>query len=205
MSRLARLAAAPALALTALLTACGGGDGKVTGPGAGEVIGSFSGNVSGGLTRSLSGGFAVYGQSRAQEETGFALGMGTYKADKSTQDVIVVGRDKRDLPAAGTYTLHNPGSETEARPEDFVLMAVFEAGSATNPMVCIGTGGTLTIQSTSGSRMKGSYTAQADCVGNTEQTTTVTLTGTFDAIEGTRMNLPGSASARIGELRARAH
>jgi hypothetical protein len=185
---------APA-ALVALLAACGGGDDKSTGP---RTSGSFSGNVTGGVTRSING-VAFYSQGAQGGASAFALGMGSVKADNSFRDAVLITREQAGVPAPGTYALHDNESEADQRPQDFGLMATLDVANA-DGLLCFGTGGTLTVESTGGGRVRGRYNATASCLDTAAMDEVpITLTGTFDAVEDGR----AAARARsVGRRRA---
>ena len=163
-----------ALACTALV-ACGGGD-RATGPGAGSAArGTFAGNVSGHVSGALSG-VAFYGAVNEGGETGFAVGLGSVGADQQTyRDLIVIGRDQAGVPAPGTYTLHNVASDTDPRPEQFLLIASLELPSG-GELMCAATTGTVTFRAAAGGRLAGSYTTQATCVDLANPTTERSVT-----------------------------
>jgi hypothetical protein len=193
-ARLARSARLVPAAAAVLLAACGGGDGKgITEPGRPAGVGNFSGNVAGGVTRALAG-VAFYGQINESGESAFAIGMGSLKPDSSFKDAVIIMRENRSLPAPGTYKFHEVGGDADPTADEFVIMSFMEVVNG-QPMLCFGTGGTLTVQSSSGGRVKGSYTAQAGCLGPSDLATEVpvTLTGTFDATESSRLTVPGGA------------
>jgi hypothetical protein len=150
------------------------------------------------VTRSITG-VAFYGSTTSTEhgEDAFAIGMGSLKADSSFKDMVAIVRGKRGVPAVGTYQLHDASSDGDLADDDFVLISVLETTGGQS-MLCFATGGTVTVQSTSGGRVKGNYNAQAGCLdpSNFERDVTVTLSGSFDAIEGSRVTVP--SSARLG-------
>lgn len=206
-ARSARLAAAarPALlaATAALVAACGGGDTLTGTSGDPAAQGTFSGSVAGGVSRAITG-VAFWAQSAtgAGNAAAFQVAMGSLNAGKTAfQDMVAVSRATRDVPAAGTYPLFDATGEADPSADQFVLVAVM-AGSGGQSLVCAGTGGTLTVQSTSGGHVKGSYTAPARCVdaANPTAEVAVTLSGSFDAVGGTQISLPGGA--RVGAVQA---
>jgi hypothetical protein len=170
-----------------LLAACGGSDGP-TSPGR-AALGAFSGTASGGLTKSIEG-IAFYGQSGSGQtgETAFQIGMGSLKGDSTFDDVVVISRARRDLPAAGTYTLHDVDGDGEPGADDFMLIAALSTTRA-HDVLCTGTVGTVTITGVGGGRVKGRYATTASCIDLSDLSAdpmTATLAGTFDAVEGTR-------------------
>jgi len=183
-ARRSALACLAPAALAALLAACGGGGDKVAGPRPG-ASGSYSGTVAGAITRSVTG-VAFYGQGVQDGESVFALGMGSIKADSSFKDAVLIAREKAGVPAPGTYTLHDAGSDAAQRPEEFGLVAMLDGANAEG-LLCFGTEGTLTVQSASGGRVKGTYAAKASCLDTSSMgEVAVSLAGTFDAVENGR-------------------
>lgn len=205
MSRLAPSTvrrAVPAVAATILLAACGGD--KVAGPGSGGArdAGSFTGAIAGDLARPITG-VAYYQLVSGSEpgERGFAVGMGSLRSDSSFKDMIVAVRGRRELPAPGTYTLYNFDGEGEIADDQFAIVGIMDMPGG-GGMFCAGTVGTLTVQSASGGHVKGSYNTQASCLdpADAEHPRAVTLSGAFDAIEGTRLTIP-SVARGTGDVR----
>jgi hypothetical protein len=200
-------AAAFATIAAAVLAACGGGE-KPTGPGGGSnARGLFSGTVSGHVSRPLTGA-AFYGQADQEGATGFAVGMGSPGSDQQTyRDLIVIGRERAGVPASGTYTLYNNARDEEPRADQFVLHSILRLPSG-GDLLCSGTTGTVTFGAVSGGRLMGSYTTQARCTdpANPAAELSVTLAGSFEAVESTRvpsaMRLPHvSGATRAGATR----
>ncbi len=181
---------APAAA--ALVAACGGGD-NVAGPNRPADAGSISGSIAGGVSRSIAG-VAYYGQVTQGGESAFALGMGSLKPDSSFKDAVVIVREKRGVPGPGTYRFHDLDSAADPTPDEFMIISITETAGG-QPMLCMGSAGTLTVESVSGGRMKGSYNTPATCVdpSNPDREVAATLAGSFEARENTRLTVPGLA------------
>jgi hypothetical protein len=91
-------------------------------------------------------------------------------------------------------------SEADPADDEFMLISVLDLPN-NQSMLCVGTGGTLTVQSTSGGRVKGTYNATAGCIDPTDfHEVDVTLTGNFDATQSTDLDLPNAS--RTSETRA---
>ncbi len=163
-----------------LAGACGG-DG-VTDP---PEPGTFEGSASGGFSHSATG-VAVFSAVADGPLAGFDVEMGTpvIVVDRPYSRGLLVNvlRKRGTLPAAGTYPIHDY-SEHAALPDDaFGLFAwYYDLNGAT--WFCTSTAGTLTLSSTSGSRVSGSYRTAARCTtaSTSAGPTTVELQGTFDA------------------------
>ena len=198
MPRSLRPAAALACALAALLAACSGADtvaglGATPNVGLGKSTSSVSGSMSLGIE-----GVAVYGSLSASAGlSAFQLAMGSLSLESAFQNVVVISRAKSDVPGAGTHAISDMMGAGEAPADAFTLTAVLRSGTGVSvPLVCAGTGGQFTVASVGGGRLKGTYNATAACYdpANPERTSTVTLSGSYDAVNGTKLvHLPGTA------------
>ncbi len=147
--------------------------------------GTFEGSASGGFTHTATG-VAVFSAAADGPLAGFHVEMGTpvIVIDRLYSRGLLVNvlRKRGTLPAAGTYPIDDY-SDHGALPEDaFGLFAwYYDLNGAT--WFCTSTAGTLTLSSTSGSRVRGSYRAAARCTNSSTsvRSTSVELQGTFDA------------------------
>jgi hypothetical protein len=186
-------------ALAALLAACGGDTiAGVDVPSA--QLGSFDGNASGAVSLGIKG-VALYGQLSAQAgQAGFQLAMGSLAADSTFANMVVLSREKRDVPGAGTYAIYDLEGDDAPPADAFSLVSVLQR-TGSQQTVCVARSGTLTVSSAGGGRVKGSYTAQASCVATADpgRAAAATLSGSFEAVEGSKLvRLPGSARPADG-------
>ena len=159
-----------------LLAACGGSDGA-TGPDENPgQQGTFSGTIAGGLSKSVTGE-AVFGTS--QSEGGFALMLG------DDADGFVFGREQAGILGTGTHQVWNLDDEEEEVPAN-ALSGVFGLTIGSASHLCYTTGGSITITSSSSTRLAGSLNVTAVCYqAGTEATKAITLTGSFNRVGGT--------------------
>ncbi len=152
------------LALTLALPAC---DSDSTPPG-GNQPGTFSATVTGTVAATLSG-IAASGGAAASGGWGIALGPG----DPQSITLLASGNDR---PPAGTYPIVVFAQGGTAGGTAFVASIVAEPGVSSYTS----TGGTVTLSSSSASRVAGSFAfaAQRGTVSNPQN---VDVTGTFDA------------------------
>jgi len=145
------------------LAACGDSD-----PTGIDQTGSFNANVTGTVTATLSGVAAASGGST----TG---GWGIAFAPGATQTItlVAVGRDR---PSPGTYPIVEFSQGGATADYVFVASIVAEPGVGSYPS----TGGTVTIESSSTSRVTGSFTFEAER-GTVASPSTVQVVGTFNA------------------------
>ena len=160
-----------------LLAACGGSDAP-TGPGDGVgAEGSFTGTVSGALSKSVTGD-AVFGTSTS--EGGFALVLG------NETDGFIFGRELVGTLAVGSYAVYNFDDETTDEVPPTALAGVFGLTVGSSEYICGTSGGTVTISSSTGTRLKGSVNVTATCYDAvTAAEKAITLTGQFDSVGGT--------------------
>ena len=163
-----------------LLAACGGGDGATgpnENPGPGQN-GTFSGTIAGGLSKSVTGE-AVFGTSAA--EGGFALMLG------DDNDGFVFGREVAGIPGTGTYEmwdLTDDETEEEEMPET-AISGVFGLTNGGTSHLCYTTGGTITITTSTSTRLAGNLNVTATCYNAASGApTNITLTGQFNGVGG---------------------
>ncbi|NUO62742.1 MAG: hypothetical protein HOQ11_14900 [Gemmatimonadaceae bacterium] len=155
-----RVTSRGALALTSLALLAGCGDGP-TPPKPQPAVGSFTATVSGAASRSLDGqaGFLV-------TTNLFTIALNSSAGSGSIQLSRLSG-----VPAAGTYSL-----DANAAQNSGAFAAIYSAGAQEN---YVSTSGSLTITSSSGDRVRGSFDFTG--TGGTSGTASVRITGTFDA------------------------
>jgi hypothetical protein len=160
------------LALLLLLPACESSPTAGDDNGNGDQPGSFSATVTGHISATVSGVAAATGGA----STG---GWGIALAPAGPQSITIV-TPGRDRPAAGTYPIVEGVQAIGA--EDTLFFASFVAAVGTSSYTS--TGGTLTIQSSSATRVVGSFNfeAQRGTVGNPQ---IVNVQGTFNATNTT--------------------
>ena len=162
-----------------LLAACGGSDGPA-GPGENPTnAGTFSATVAGGLAKSVTG-TAAFGTS---EEDGFTLGLG------DEDNGFIFGRDLGVTPGVGTYNVWDLTDDDEEEGEDGIpeaaIQGVFGLDVAGTAYICYSTGGTITISTSTATRLAGSLNVTADCWdGQAEVPKSITVVGPFNAVGG---------------------
>ena len=167
------------LALTvmavAMVAACGG---NTTEPG---PQGSFQASVTGDLTLSLSG-TAVFG---LQEGGGFVIAMEQGNVGGSSAELVMIGRDSPDRPAPGTYEIVS-GTCTTCTSEDFSGLYLHQI-TALDLGFYLSLSGTLTIDTSTGDRVTGSFsfTGTSFILSGDVTAEDVALEGTFSAVPGT--------------------
>jgi hypothetical protein len=174
-TRLRALLAAAAAAL--LLAGCGGGDDDDDGLGPNpNTQSSFTATLSGALSGTYNGE-SVYGSNNLGD-FGIALGGGT----QSQGFTLVFVRYAGGTPGAQQYDLADM-TDVNDNPEDGRFRVVVAVGSGASAQALAGKSGRLTITSTSGNRLKGTF--QFTAVPMSGGPSTVTVSGTFDAVGGT--------------------
>lgn len=181
------------LAATVALAACGGDDGGSTGPGNGGNPTSFSAEVTGDVETSVQGA-ALFG-TRTDEAQGtlFGVEMAETGAGESVIQIIRIGGR---IPAAGTYQIVDALNSNPAD-GDFVAMA-FDSDNGQPVAIFVGTGGTLTVTSSTANAFKGTFTfdAQGGLFNDPENTLSINVAGTFYAT-------PAPAGIRLNTIRSR--
>lgn len=153
----------------------------------GDDTGSFTASVSGDVTATLEGQ-AIFGEFTQEGETGWAVWLVSDAA--AADDYVAWFIRAGTRPEGGTYTLADV-QNTSLQAGD---IGAFMTG--TNDQVTVSmssTGGTFTVSSSSSDRVQGTFTVQATgfiVTGSRSVEGTVTITGEFDATQGT-VNLPG--------------
>jgi hypothetical protein len=170
------MAAAAMVAVAPILANCGGGgDGGGTGP-APITKSSFSATLSGAISGTYSGE-SVYGQ---DTQGNFALGLGAGTGQNQGLTIVFV-RGAAGKPGAQTYDLADlTAGEDPSTGKFWAMMTVASGASATS---LAGKSGSLKITDTSGGRLKGTFSFTA--VPLTGSGSTVSVTGQFDAVNGT--------------------
>jgi hypothetical protein len=165
--------------LTIAATACGGDKNSMGPDGDGPGASAYSATITGDVSRSLSGQ-AAFAVDNEDEDVGFGMAM----ARENATDGIFVMRRSPGVLAVGQHTVADQSAvEDESEiPANHLAVDVFlnEAGLS---LFCVSTGGTLTVTSSSASRLKGSFQVTAACqdlLG--EELSEITVTGTFDAV-----------------------
>lgn len=173
-----------ALAGVAALAACGG-DKDPTGPG-GDPVTSYKAIFSGGVTRTFQGQ-AAFASDNSADGIGFAMALSDTK-NASADDLILFSRGDAGIPGTGTvnlvdYASSDPGEEMPA--SAMIAIAILDADSDT-PLFCAASGGSMTFQSSSATRLKGTFTMTMLCGTLTGENQIETqVSGTFDAAGGT--------------------
>ena len=165
------LLALAALALT--VSACGS-DGPTGNDGGGN--GSFTGTISGDISMSVTGE-AMFGTSATNNSFGFVLG--------NDDAGIIFGRETTGLLGVGTHTVYDLVNGDEADAPASQLVGVIGITSGGTDHICFAQGGTVTVTSSTASRMTGSLNVTAECLaGEGQPPRAVTIAGTFTAIGG---------------------
>ncbi|HKU61071.1 MAG TPA: hypothetical protein VJQ44_07645 [Gemmatimonadales bacterium] len=169
------------LALAAL--ACGGDDGG-TGPGGGNVqAGRFTAKLSGGFSQTLSG-TARY----IRADDGFTIVLSD-DSQGSNGIGVVLSRGNPTLPAVDEYRVVDATMDP-LPPDDFFAASFWRPSGTT--IQCFsgdvdqpqGVGGSLNITG-SGSNLEGDFTTEVGCLElGTGQLKSATITGEFNAEEG---------------------
>jgi hypothetical protein len=164
--------------------ACGGDDGG-TGPGGGNVgAGRFTARLTGGFSQTLSGTARYF---RADDSFTIAL---SDDAQGSNGIGVVLGRENPALPAVDEYRVVD-GTMDPLPPDDFILASFWRPSGST--IQCFSgdvdepqsVGGTLNITG-SGSSLVGDFTTEVGCLElGTGELKAATITGEFNAEEGT--------------------
>ncbi|HEY0972437.1 MAG TPA: hypothetical protein VGE02_15820 [Gemmatimonadales bacterium] len=179
-----------ALAGATLLAACSSDRKEPTGPG-GNAQTSYQATFKGGLTRTISGQ-AAFASDNGDTEIGFALVLADSE-DESADDLIFFYRGAAGVPGTGTidladYASSEPGAEMPA--SAMIGSAILAAGSA-NPIFCAASGGSINVQSSASTRLKGTFTMTMLCGTLTgEEEFETQVTGSFDAAGGS-VTIPG--------------
>lgn len=165
-----------ALPAALLLAACGGSDGA-TGPDENPgQQGTFSGAIAGGLSKSVTGE-AVFGTSAS--EGGFALVLG------NEDDGFVFGRELAGIPANGTYEVWDVDNDEEEIPASGIT-GVFGLTIGSASHLCYTTGGSITVTTSTSTRLAGSLNVTAACYeAGAQVARNITLTGQFNGVGGT--------------------
>ncbi len=160
-----------------LLAACGGSDnpaGPGDDPNPGQA-GTFTGTIAGGIARSVTGS-AAFGTSAS--EGGFTLGLG------DDDNGFIFGRELAGIPAAGTHQVWDLDEDDENVPEN-AISGVFGLNAGNASHLCYTTGGTITITTSTSTRLAGTLNVTATCYhATTGAATNITLTGQFSGVGG---------------------
>ena len=144
-----------------VLASCGGGGKDCCSP-TPTGDGSFTASVTGAKSASLAG------------QAGFLTGANIFsialRDASSAATYIQISHLGAAVPAPGTYSIDPNGDPAK------VFGVLFSGGAQEN---YVGTGGTLTITTVSGTSMHGDFTFTAK--GGTSGSATVSVTGHFDA------------------------
>lgn len=180
-----------ALALV-LFTACGGG-GDSTGPnndngnGSGDnTAGTFTGSISGDLDVSLDG-TAAWGTATDPNtgQTSWVIVLAT----TGGSGITIVGVGDSEISAT-TYNLADATQNFDTG----TGASIYLSQNGANTFTGASTGGTVDITSTSGGNVAGTMNIQATgfaLSGSSPQEETVTVTGSFNAINSSNVNFPG--------------
>jgi len=169
-----------------LAAACGGSD-KSTGP-VDINDSSFTANLTGAVTRTVTGK-AGFGVQTAGENQGFGLVLGITSQGTGNPTNIFFFRDQGVRPANGTHTLGNVSDGADVPAEQIAASILIDANGGASGTICMSTGGTLTITESSATRLKGTYTVQAECLTiGEEEPEVITATGSFNA-SGVTVNM----------------
>ncbi len=176
-----------AVAAVAVLASACGGDDNGTGPGNGGGNGNFSAEVSGDLETTFSG-YAYHGAGADEQgNAGYGIVLAEVQAGTENGGVITFVRIGSSALPNGAYTIKDASGDLQDG--DVVALAMDTDGAELTALFA-STGGTLTISSSSGSTMKGTFNFNAAGVvfADPETPLSVTLTGSF-----TSKALPESA------------
>lgn len=187
---LRRLPALLLCLLTLSFTACdsdsdgdGGGNG---GGGGGSTIGSASVTVSGAFTSSFSGN-AAFGVNEDGSSFSLVLFEGNVTAGVPTGEFAGLGRSG-DRPTEGVYQIGGSASA-------MVFSGAYgsDASAPTSGTFVVPSSGTLTITSSSGERVAGSFTFTGQAfTGTGGMLGTATVEGTFSAELAQNISVPTS-------------
>jgi hypothetical protein len=165
-----------AIAALALSVVACGSDGPTGNDGGNNGVGSFSGQITGALTKSITGQ-AVFGTSAVNDGFGLVLG--------NEDDGIILGRELAGLLAVGVHDVFDlaNGEEEDAPAADLIGVIGLTINGADH--ICAASGGTVTVTSSSATRMAGSLNITAECVTTGSQAPkAITITGNFSAVGG---------------------
>lgn len=184
MRKLHRVLVLP-LALSIGVFACGGDS---TGPEE-EEFGSFSVTISGLVTDSFEGE-AVFGEATDPDtnEEVWVL----WLTDESEEKLVYLVR-LSDRPGNGTYPFSDLNQEEFSAGDLAGLMIAQVAETST--AIFSSTGGSLVVTGSSSTRMEGTFTIQAEGIvmaGSEATEGQITITGEFDAVNGTIGGFPGT-------------
>ena len=197
-------------AATALLAACRN-DATSPPPPRPDDYGTSTLTSAGAVSVQRQGGIAVYADGGVYgRDAGFALVTATSVKDTAA-NMVAISRARSGVPSVGTYAFHDATTQYDASSDAFELFAVLAGDRGNRVVACGAAEGTVTVSSTAGGRLKGSYRARADCIDVVTgvQTGPTTISGTFEAVDATKitgrpwMSRPGEAArgARIARLR----
>lgn len=176
MKRFAALRGLTLLAVALIAGGCGGKDS--TGPG---LTGDFTASVTGDHTQSLRGdAFFDVGSTVGEFQGGFSLVLLEGSSLGTNHDFIIISREQSGRPPVGTYQLVDGNTEPTA--DKFVAVWIPATGE-TFDGTFVGTGGTLTITTSTSRGLSGTFSFGATGVFNDAPETEldVTVTGTFNA------------------------
>lgn len=168
------------LAVVAVLaSACGGDDGKGTGPGGGDN-GDFSAEVSGDLETTFEG-WSYFGLGEDEQgNQGFGVVMSEVESGEANGGVITIVRVNENSLPAGDYEIKD--ATGELNDGDVVALAIDTDG--TNLAALFSSiGGTLHVTSSNGSTIKGTFEFDATGVvfEDPETELGITVEGDFTA------------------------
>ena len=176
MNPLAALRSSTLLAIALIAAGCGKDS---TGPG---LTGDFTASITGGHTQSLQGdAFFSVGAAIGGAQEGFSLFLLEGSALGANHDFIIISREQAGRPPVGTYQLVD--GTTEPTADKFVAIWVPATGEEVDGNF-IGTGGTVTVTTSTSRTFAGTFTFGAIGVFDNAPETEleVTITGTFNAV-----------------------
>lgn len=172
--------------LSLSLAACG--DDSATGPDGDGDGASFDVTISNGVSTSFTGAAIFESGVSGGGVSGF--GVVAVDTEQELQSFSLVRRGTR--PSSGQYSLADPEQGTVEQGEFVVVISY--ANDADDQVVLGSTGGTVTIDESSSSRVSGSFEAQltgAVVTSTGADSVSATATGSFDAVEASEFGATG--------------
>jgi hypothetical protein len=163
------------LGLVVLLSACGGDDDEPFSP---PERGDFAATLTGAVSRTLSGISAF-----DTDASGGEVGMLILLESSDGRDLIGFFRESPVVPDLATYDVVDGSGDTPLTGDVFAVQMLLDEGGASE-LECISTDGTVTITSTTTTRVAGTFEVAMECFPVTDPTAEaqlVTVTGEFDA------------------------
>jgi hypothetical protein len=165
------LARASTLAALAALLACGGGGDDATGPDGGtSATGSFSATVRGGVTASISGGQASF----------YATPLGTTILTLSGGNYSILLNHRGARPTVGAHAVRSTAASWAAG--DFIGSSGHMAPGSGAVELWTTASGTVTVTSSSSSRLEGTFTITWDGLTAPASGTQAIMDGRFTAV-----------------------